>query len=79
MNFLDALKSSNTKILVYTRGLPDQSPPDIIERWNKLLLKVKDLKGQAELFIMPKRQDACFRDSDDSGPFQNKVRQMLRT
>jgi hypothetical protein len=77
LNFLDALKGSKTKIIVYTRGLPDQSTEELKGIWKAVIKKVDELKPQVELFVMPKRQDACFRDPDDAGPFQNKVREVL--
>lgn len=77
LNFLDALRGSKSKILVYTRGLPDEAPRDTRERWERIKKKVGELNPQAQLFVMPRGQNACFRDPDDKGPFQNKVREIL--
>lgn len=79
LNLLDSLKNTESKILVYTRGLPDQASSDIKTRWVKLLAKLDEpkLKQRTQLFIMPKGHDSCFDDPDIGVPFKNKVRDML--
>lgn len=79
LNFLDSLKKTPIKVLVYTRGLPDQAPADVRMRWEALLAKLKDpdLAKHAELFVMPKGQQSCFDDPDVAMPFKNKIKDML--
>ncbi len=79
LNFLDSLKKTNIKILVYTRGVPDEAPTDVTERWNRLLMKLSDpeVKKNAELFVMPKGHESCFTDPEVGVPFKQKIRDML--
>jgi hypothetical protein len=79
LDFLDSFKKMQTKILVYTRGLPEQPSDEILDRWKKLLDKLNDpdLKKHAELFIMPKGHESCFDDPEVANPFKKKIKEML--
>lgn len=77
--FLDSLKGTGIKILVYTRGLPGQPDERMRKQWEDLLSKIKDpeMKKNAELFTMPKGYESCFTDPDVGVPFKNKIKDML--
>jgi hypothetical protein len=81
IDFLYSLKNSGVKILVYTRGLPDQPREDVAIRWNRIIDALNDpvLKSDAQLFVVPKGRDkdSCFTDPDVGREFTNKVKEML--
>jgi len=79
INFLDSMKKTKTKILVYTRGLPDQPNKDVEKRFLNIKKKLKDpeLIQNAELFVMPKGHDSCFTDPEVGTPFTKKISDML--
>ena len=79
LNFLDSLKNTDVKILVYTRAVPDQAPEEVAERFKRIVdaLNSPDLKKRTQLFIIPKGHSACFDDPDVGFPFKNKVKEML--
>jgi hypothetical protein len=79
LEFLNGMKNVRTKILVYTRGLPDQPTSGVRDRWNRLLERLGDpeLKGKATLFVMPKGHASCFTDPDVGRPFKNTVKDLL--
>jgi hypothetical protein len=79
LDFLDSLKNTQTKILVYTRAVPDQSSAEVQKRFDNIVDKLKDptLKMNAELFVMPKGQTSCFDDPAVAVPFKNKIKEML--
>jgi hypothetical protein len=78
LDFLHNLEKTNIKILVYTRGLPDQPTEDILVRWKKITEGLKNNKN-AQLFKMPKGKeyDSCFEDPDVGRPFKRKIREIL--
>ncbi len=77
--FLDSLKGAQTKILVYTRGLPDQPTERMKKQWDDLIKKINDpeMKKNTDLFIMPKGHKSCFTDPEIGVPFKNKIKEML--
>jgi hypothetical protein len=78
INFLDSIhKNSPARVLVYTRGLPDQAGPEITERWQRIIDAVGASEGRFQLFVVPKGADPCFRNPDVGMPFKAKVREML--
>jgi hypothetical protein len=79
MNFLESVKNSRAKVLVYTRGLPDQPEQRIKDDWERITKTVAASDGKFQLFIMPKGTDPCFKNPLAGEPFRNKVREMLAT
>lgn len=81
LDFIDnMLRSTQSRILVYTRGLPDQPPADILKRWHAIETTLHDpaVAARAQLFVMPKgRHNSCFEDREISQPFMQKVKEML--
>src|SRR5260221_7646507 len=79
INFLESVKKSRAKVLVYTRGLPDQPEQRIKDDWERIKQTVAASDGKFQLFIMPKGTDPCFKNPLAGEPFRNKVREMLAT
>jgi lysozyme len=81
INFLNSLKGTGIHVLVYTRGLSQDSPSDVQKRWEVLMhaLHDPDLKKNAKYFLMPQRQQACFEDPKDGEPFREKIKAMLES
>jgi hypothetical protein len=79
INFLNSLKGTRIRVLVYTRGLSAESSSETRERWERLIkaLEDPDLKKNAELFVMPKGQQSCFEDPEVGVPFKEKIKAML--
>jgi hypothetical protein len=80
LEFLKDMKSSNVKILVYTRGLPNQPSDELRKRWNKIVAAVGDpsVRDRYALFQMPVGQsDPCFDNPDNGMPFKRQVKKML--
>jgi hypothetical protein len=79
LDFLDSMKNTQTKILVYTRAVPDQSHEDVQARFDRVVAKLKDpsLKSRAQLFVIPKGQSACFDDPEIAVPFKSQIKDML--
>lgn len=74
--FLESLKNENVRILVYTRGLPADSPDDLEQRFENVVSKVDELKSKANLFVI-KYPDPCFNNAEVSITLRNKIRDIL--
>lgn len=79
MYFLDYFADSNIPVLVYTRGLPEESPQDLRFRFERVVAKVEGTMN-AKLFVMPKgvNGDSCFKDPTVGAPFKKEVLVTLR-
>jgi hypothetical protein len=75
--FLESLKDENVKILVYTRGLPEESTSDIEQRFKNVVGKVDELKGKAFLLVIDPKQNPCFDNPEVGMAFKNKVKEIL--
>ncbi len=77
--FLDYVTRAGIKVLVYTRGLPEQPSKDVQQKWDNIIKKFdeKKLKENAYLFVMPKGHESCFTDPEIGNPFKSKIKDML--
>jgi len=75
--FLESLKNENVKILVYTRGLPEESGPEITQRFDNVIGKVEELKDKAYLLVIDPQQNPCFDNPEVGMAFRNKIRKIL--
>jgi len=75
--FLDAIKNEDVRILVYTRGLPEDTNPGLLQRYENVLNKVEELKVKAKLHEMKKRHNSCFDDAEVASAFKKDIKTML--
>lgn len=75
--FLESLKNEDVRILVYTRGLSNQSPDSVKIRFNNVVGKVNELTGKAFLIVFDPKQETCFNDPVVGMALKNKIRDIL--
>lgn len=77
--FLKSMAGTNTKFLVYTRGLPQEPDDPVRERWKRFVAAVEDptFAGRSVLFHVLGGENATFRDIPTVGALRAKMKEML--
>jgi len=79
LDFLDSLKGTGIKVIVYTRGVGKHSEPDAQKRFDNIVRKLDDpeLAKNAKLYQLDKVQDPCFRNPDVGSRFVKEIKEIL--
>jgi hypothetical protein len=77
--FLDYMRDTDTKFIVYTRGLHGDVPPQVRERWKtqKAFLKSVFPAERLQLFMVKGDEDVSFRDATTGRKLKQLVKSML--
>lgn len=76
LTFLGQVRKSPARILVYTRGLPEEPSERLNIEWTNLVGQV-NLSNKAQLIVMPRGHASCFHDPAVAVPFKKAVMRAL--